>query len=305
MLAELTPAGAVETMLAQRAVGLSWRLRRVERLQNAAFAALDDGEPTPLLEARHEEWKQLKGSEWERGLIGLFDEDTAVGKVVVEDFGGARVLDRLLMYERRIESSLYRTMGELHQERQARTTAAGPEEVSRSQGGLAVGQESEPPAELASFGANSMAEGKAEEVPSAESHVSGNGSDFTLHTWEDNALRRHYEHAGRGESRAGRPCYEDASRSILRNEPNCGRSLTGGGVSRSERGVAGVRQSPAPVAGTDANPGIVRGFKGHSSVRSRVKRQVALRLPVRGVVYVYLEWPALLPGGGHMGNATS
>jgi len=151
MIEELAPVGEVEAMLAQRVVGLSWRLRRAERLQNAAFAALDEGEPTPLLEARHEEWKQLKGSEWERGLAGLFDEDAALGKVVVEDFGGARVLDRLLMYERRIESSLYRTMAQLRQERQARTAGGAPEEVSRSEDGLAGGKESTAPAELASF----------------------------------------------------------------------------------------------------------------------------------------------------------
>ena len=100
MLEDLAPAGAVEAMLAERIVGLSWRLRRAERLQNAAFAALDEGEPTPLLEARHEEWKQLKGSEWDQGLCGVAHEDAAWGKVVVEDFAEARVLDRLLMYER-------------------------------------------------------------------------------------------------------------------------------------------------------------------------------------------------------------
>jgi hypothetical protein len=37
--------------------------------------------------------------------------------VVVKDFSYARVLDRLLMYERRIEHSLYRTMGELQRQR--------------------------------------------------------------------------------------------------------------------------------------------------------------------------------------------
>jgi len=158
MLAELAPVGVVEEMLAERAVSLSWRLRRAERLQNAAFAALDEGEPTPLLEARHEEWKQLKGSEWERGLSGLFDEDAALGRVVVEDFGGARVLDRLLMYERRIESSLYRTMAQLRKEREARMAAGVREEVPRSEGGLAAGQEPAPPAELASFGADVVAE---------------------------------------------------------------------------------------------------------------------------------------------------
>jgi hypothetical protein len=153
MLEELGPAGAVEAMLAQRVVSLSWRLRRAERLQNAAFAALDEGEPEPLLEARHEEWKQLKGNEWERGLAGLFDEDAALGKVVVEDFGGARVLDRLLMYERRIESSLYRTMAELRRGREARTTA-GPGEVSPADGNLPAGHESATAVKLGSFGEN-------------------------------------------------------------------------------------------------------------------------------------------------------
>jgi len=154
MLAELAPAGAVETMLAERVVGLAWRLLRAQRLQNAAFAALDDGEPTPLLEARLEEWKQLKGSEWERGISGVLDENAALGRVVVADFAEARVLDRMLMYERRIESSLYRTMAALRHERQARAAAAPPEEVSRSEGCPAAGSESAAPAQLASFGAN-------------------------------------------------------------------------------------------------------------------------------------------------------
>ncbi len=169
MLEDLAPIGAVEEMLAEQVVSLSWRLRRAERLQNAAFAALDEGEPTPLLEARHEEWKQLKGSSLERSVAGLFDEDAALGKVIVEDFGGARVLDRLLMYERRIESSLYRTMAELRTEREARTAATGSEEVSLAESNLAAGQESAPPAKLASFGANPVPEEGAggEEVSSA------------------------------------------------------------------------------------------------------------------------------------------
>jgi hypothetical protein len=154
MLAELAPAGMVETMLAERVVGLAWRLRRAERLQNMAFAALDEGEPTELLEARLEEWKQHKGNEWERGLAGVLHENAALGQVVVADFAEARVLDRLLMYERRIESSLYRTMAVLRHERQARAAAATPEEVSRSEGRLPAGQESSTAAELGSFGAN-------------------------------------------------------------------------------------------------------------------------------------------------------
>jgi hypothetical protein len=175
MFRTLAPAGAVEAMLAERVVGLSWRLRRAERLQNAAFAALDDGEPTPLLDARLEEWKQLKGSEWDRGVSGLFDENAALGKVVVEDFAGARVLDRLLMYERRIESSLYRTMAELRKEREART-ATEAEETSRAEGSLAAGQESATTTELASFGADRAPEG----APHAECPASSGVSDFPL-----------------------------------------------------------------------------------------------------------------------------
>jgi len=160
MLEDLAPAGAVEAMLAERVVGLSWRLRRAERLQNAAFTALDDAEPTPLLDARLDEWKQLKGSEWDRGVSGVVDEDAALGRVVVADFAEARVLDRLLMYERRIESSLYRTMAQLRNERQARQAraAATPGEGSRSEGGLPAGQEATTPGKLASFGANPMPE---------------------------------------------------------------------------------------------------------------------------------------------------
>ncbi|HSW00650.1 MAG TPA: hypothetical protein VLI39_10790 [Sedimentisphaerales bacterium] len=134
MLATLAPVGPVEEMLAERVVGLSWRLRRAERLQNIAFAALDEGEPTELLEARLQEWKQHKGSERDRTVCGVLDENTALAQRVVEDFAGARVMDRMLMYERRIENSLYRTMRELRREREARMTA-GPEGVSHLERG--------------------------------------------------------------------------------------------------------------------------------------------------------------------------
>ncbi|MEN6428136.1 MAG: hypothetical protein ABFE13_22535 [Phycisphaerales bacterium] len=218
MLQELAPAGAVEAMLAERVVGLSWRLRRAERLQNAAFAALDDGEPTDLLEARLEEWKQTKGSEWDRSVTGVVDQDLALGKLVVADFVEARVLDRLLMYERRIESSLYRTMGQLRKEREARAAAAGSPEGSRSEGNHAAGQESVAQPELASFGADSPREAvsslkcevsSGEEVPSLKCQVSRietgkpvvGTSHFTLATsnsaegrlCETNPIRREFQ----------------------------------------------------------------------------------------------------------------
>jgi hypothetical protein len=184
MIEELAPAGMVEEMLAERVVGLSWRLRRAERLQNAAFAALEDGEPTPLLDARHEEWKGLKGSQWDRGICGVVDEDAALGKAVVEDFGGARVLDRMQIHERRIESSLYRTMAELRKEREARA-ANQQQKASHSEDDLAAGPEPATTAELGSFGAATVAEPVSSskcQVSSAEGQTASDGSDFTLQT---------------------------------------------------------------------------------------------------------------------------
>jgi hypothetical protein len=170
MLRTLAPVGPVEEMLAERVVGLSWRLRRAERLQNIAFAALDEGEPTELLEARLEEWKQLKGNERDRTVCGVLDKDAALGKAVAEDFAGASVMDRMLMYERRIESSLYRTMAELRKEREARKTAES-QEAAPSQDSLPTAAEPAAPTGLASFDAEPKSQ-----------QVSGDGSDFTLDT---------------------------------------------------------------------------------------------------------------------------
>jgi hypothetical protein len=176
MLEELAPAGPVEAMLAERVVGLSWRLLRAERLQNAAFAALEEGERTELLEARLEEWKQHRGNEQDRTAYGVLDENAALAKAVVEDFAEARVLDRMLMYERRIESSLYRTMAELRKEREARA-AAELEKASHSRGNPPAGEESATTAELASFGANAVPEGvsSVEGAANAERRVSSDG----------------------------------------------------------------------------------------------------------------------------------
>ena len=174
MLATLAPLGPVETMLAERVVGLSWRLRRAERLQNIAFTALDEREPAELLEARLNEWKQHRGDERDRDVFGVLDENAALGQRVVEDFADARVMDRMLMYERRIESSLYRTMAELRREREARQASEArgeQQEASPSQDDPAAVQEPATPTELASFGA----EPGAEEASSATCRVSSDG----------------------------------------------------------------------------------------------------------------------------------
>ncbi len=102
MLAELRPAGPLESMLAERIVSLSWRLKRVERMQNEALDCLLAGDGGV--------------SEGENDELGSFEPtgDPALGRAAVQDFAGGRVLERLMVYERRIESSLYKTMSELH-----------------------------------------------------------------------------------------------------------------------------------------------------------------------------------------------
>lgn len=110
MLSELAPAGAIESILAERAVGLAWRLRRAERIQAEVFDTMLAKETTDPVRKllRSMQFKGVANSPDGSGEGG-----SALGQVVVRDFGHSRVLDRLGMYERRIEHSLYRTMGEL------------------------------------------------------------------------------------------------------------------------------------------------------------------------------------------------
>jgi len=125
MFGELAPAGAMESMLAERVVGLSWRLRRAERVQNEAFDALLTKDSTSPL-------AKLTQSLRSRSDSGGAEDDLALGRVVVKDFGNARVLDRLLMYERRIEHSLYKTMSEFHRLRLMRELEPALEEPTRA-----------------------------------------------------------------------------------------------------------------------------------------------------------------------------
>jgi hypothetical protein len=53
------------------------------------------------------------------------DGDLVLGRLAVKDFSNARVLERLLMYERRIEHSLYKTILELQRLHIMRKSAWG------------------------------------------------------------------------------------------------------------------------------------------------------------------------------------
>ena len=112
LLDELCPLSPMETILAERIVALSWRLKRAGHFQNQAIDALNaDQTRGPLARLTQSFSFNIvnKSPDDTAGLNG----ELALGRLAVKDFANARVLDRLLMYERRIESSLYKTILEI------------------------------------------------------------------------------------------------------------------------------------------------------------------------------------------------
>jgi hypothetical protein len=100
MLAELAPQGHTESILVQRIVELTWRLQRANRFRTAAFNSLQRSSAPTKLD------KLL------RSVQGQDPPSTEpdLGDIIVNDFKTTRVLERLLMYERRIENSLRKIM---------------------------------------------------------------------------------------------------------------------------------------------------------------------------------------------------
>jgi hypothetical protein len=112
LLAELAPVSPMESMLAERIVSLSWRLKRVCRIQNQAIDALNaDNTTSPL--AKLAQSMFFKGTDQPQDAPSTTATHLALGRMAIKDFARARVLERLLMYERRIEHSLYKTILEL------------------------------------------------------------------------------------------------------------------------------------------------------------------------------------------------
>jgi hypothetical protein len=103
MIADLSPAGAMEEMLAERIVSLSWRLKRAEIYQNSVIDSIIDDRMFESWETNRRAQEQAK--EGDMSLI--------IGLAIRRDFSNSRVLDLLLQYERRIESSLYKATAEL------------------------------------------------------------------------------------------------------------------------------------------------------------------------------------------------
>ncbi len=109
ILSDLVPESPMESMLAERIVILSWRLQRIDHIQNQTIDALSArNTSSPLTKLT----KSLlfKGRDLPQADSDESAHDLALGRMAIKDFSNSRVLDRLLMYERRIENSLYKTI---------------------------------------------------------------------------------------------------------------------------------------------------------------------------------------------------
>ena len=111
-LAELAPVGMVESMLAGRFVSLSWRLQRAERIQNQAIdVMIARDEPSPLSKQLHRMLpRDLQEVDIDTRGAG---PELVLGRAVITDLSNSRSLERLMMYERRIENSMIKIMKEL------------------------------------------------------------------------------------------------------------------------------------------------------------------------------------------------
>jgi hypothetical protein len=112
ILDELAPTSPMESMLAERIVNLSWRLKRASRIQNQTIDALSTPDTSsPLTKLTHSLLSRVRDQS--QAPPPESASDLALGRLAVKDFSNTRILERLLMYERRIENSLYKTILEL------------------------------------------------------------------------------------------------------------------------------------------------------------------------------------------------
>ena len=124
MLDELSPEGTIETVLAGRIVSLTWRLKRTERMQNEFI----DVKIRKEINASSAELSEslITGKPCDKAKYSdKYYDDQAMGYIAMWDFAGSRALERLSMYERRLEASLFRTMAELKKLREARRREQG------------------------------------------------------------------------------------------------------------------------------------------------------------------------------------
>ncbi len=118
-LDEMRPVGPAESMLATRSVSLSWRLKRAEGMQDQALKMQIRSDMLDLV-VRQVQWSYRDANGLPQEESQPKDDHMTLGRAARNDVANYRVLDRLLLYERRIENSMYKTMNELKKLQAAR-----------------------------------------------------------------------------------------------------------------------------------------------------------------------------------------
>ncbi len=111
IISDMVPESPMESMLAERIVVLSWRLIRIGCIQAQTIDALNArNTSSPLIKLTQS--LLFKNQKQSQTAPSTSAPDLALGRMAIKDFSNSRVLDRLLMYERRIENSLFKTIFE-------------------------------------------------------------------------------------------------------------------------------------------------------------------------------------------------
>jgi len=167
----------VESMMAERIVSLAWRLRRAERMQNQAIEDMIESDVTnPKARKRRERHCYDEGI---RPDDPRFDPDhLALGRIATGDWSYFRILDRMLLYERRIENSLNKTIYNLKkfqvirrieiqevERQQSQTSPSLRDEAATRQAGKKVNLKKQSQYESALMGVTSYMQGDYSDNP--------------------------------------------------------------------------------------------------------------------------------------------
>jgi hypothetical protein len=115
MIIDYKPVGPMESILVERIIILTWRLRRSTHVHTATINTMNkDNASSPLAHLTNS-FRARSMKHPTPASPHVSKADLSLGRLIIKDFSNGRVLDRLQMNERRIESSLSRTMLQLYQ----------------------------------------------------------------------------------------------------------------------------------------------------------------------------------------------
>jgi hypothetical protein len=118
LLADLNPVGPMQALLADRIISLSWRLKRASGVHNQVIDAILTSkliEDADLLRFRTHDGERPPS----QAVLEKVNPALACGRVFWDDFAGYKIIDRTLIYERRIERSFYRALHEFENVRKS------------------------------------------------------------------------------------------------------------------------------------------------------------------------------------------